>query len=344
MKRRNVLLTLILVLALTFSAVACQKEEPTQETAVVEETEAKEAPAEEQTEPVAEPEEAAYPVTIKNYDDTDLTIQEEPKKIVSLVLGTDELLLGLVDPDRVVGLSGQEGNSKSVSLAADMGGNYPKMENNFEVILEQKPDLIIGSSWIKDELLAQIKDSGINYYGYKSPNTIEEQKQVIRNFATVLGAKEKGEEIVMDMEKRIDVIKEKAMNIKEEDMVSVLPYSMHDQTNAKGTIVDEIITLIGAKNAATEAGLEGREKIAKENIIEMNPDVILIMAWGKDDIDEFNAFVEDMKNDPSLQEVNAIKNDRVIVESGRYMTIVTQHLIEGIEFVAENVYPDVYGK
>ncbi len=288
--------------------------------------------------------ETVYPLEIENYNGETLVINKKPMHIVSLKLGLDELLLGLATIDRVAGLSGQVGNSKSVSLAADYAANFPKMEDNFEVILAQNPDLIIGSSWIKKELLAQIADSKIPYYGYKSPNTIEEQIAVIRNFATVLGSRAKGEEIIADWNKRLAVIDEKAATIKEENKLMVLPYNMHGKTNAKGTIIDEIIYRVGAKNAATEAGLEKRAKISKEKIIEINPDVILMTAWGMDDLDEFNKFVEDMKNDPALKDLKAVKNNRVIVEDGRYMTIVTQHLINGIEFVAKNVYPEVYGK
>ncbi len=127
-------------------------------------------------------------------------------------------------------------------------------------------------------------------------------------------------------------------------MVSIPPYNIHGKTNAKGTIVDEIIYLIGAKNAATEAGLEKRAEIAKEKIIEIDPDYILMMAWGKDDLDEFDNYVENMKNDPSLKGLKAIKNNHIIIEKGIYFTIVTQHLINGIEFLAKQVYPNIYGE
>ncbi len=288
--------------------------------------------------------ETVYPLEIENYNGEKLVIKEKPMHIVSLKLGLDEILLGLAETDRVAGLSGQKGNSKSVSLAAEYAKDFPEMNDNFEVILEQNPDLIIGSSWIKKELLAQIADSKIPYYAYKSPNTIEEQVAVIRNFATVLGARVKGEEIIADWNRRLAVIDEKAKTIKEEDKLMVLPFNMHGKTNAKGTIIDEIIYRVGAKNAATEAGLEKRAKVSKEKIIEINPDVILLTAWGMDDLDEFNKFVEDMKNDPALQGVKAVKNNRIIVEDGRYMTIVTQHLINGVEFIAKGVYPEVYGE
>ncbi len=325
------ILSILLVFVLIFSVVACSK------------------PAEKQVEKKVEKkveekkETSAYPVTVKNYDESDLVIKKEPKRIASIVLGTDELLLGLVDKSRIVGISGQKGTSKSVSLAAKNADKFEKMDFNIEQVLKVKPDLVIGPSW-KKELASKIKEAKINYYGYKTPNTIEGQKKVIMDFATVLGEKKKGEAIIADWNKRIDAIKVKAKTIKEEDKVTVLPYNMHGSTSAKGKIVDEIIYLVGAKNAATEIGLEKSAKINKEKIIEINPDVILMTAWGKDDLKEFNKYVEDFKNDPSLKDVKAVKNNRIIVEDGRYMTIVTQHLIDGIEFVAKNVYPKVYGK
>ncbi len=286
----------------------------------------------------------AYPLEIKNYDGEMLVIDKKPMRIMSLKLGLDEILLGMVEKDRIVGLSGQIGNGKSISLVADNAGKFPEIKDNFEVILEQKPDLIIGAGWVNKDLLAQIKTSGIKYYAYKSVNTITEQMDVIESFSEVLGNPSKGQEIITDWNERLAVIEEKAATIEEEDKLTVLPYNMHGKTNAKGTIIDEIIYLVGAKNAATEAGLEKRAKISKEKIIEINPDVILLTAWGKDDLDEFDKFVEDMKNDPAYKDLKAVKNNRIIVEDGRYMTIVTQHLINGIEFVAKNVYPEVYGK
>ncbi len=288
--------------------------------------------------------ELSYPLVVKNYDGSDLLIKERPNKVASLILGTDELLLGLDPKWDIVGLSGQKGNSKSVSLVADSANLFPKMDNNIEIILKQKPTLVIGSSWIKKELLQQIKDSGIDYYGYKTPNTIAEQKQIIKNFAKVLGSEKKGEEIIANWNQRMEAIEAKAKKIREEDKLTVLPYNMHGSTSGKGTIVDEVITLIGAKNAAAEAGLEKRAKLSKEKLIEINPDVILVMAWGMNDLTEFNNFVDDLKRDPALQGLKAVKEDRIVVEDGRYLTIVTQHLIDGIEVVAKAVYPEVYSK
>ena len=283
--------------------------------------------------------ESGYPVSIVNYDGNLLEIKEKPVRIASLVLGTDEMILGLVDHDRVVGLSGKITDNNAVSNVSKLSENFLKYENNIEVILESKPDLVIGSSWVKKEIIAQLNELNIPYYGYKTPNTLAEQKKIILDIAKLVGEEEKGIKIVKDIEARIDIVKSKALKLDESEIITIMPYTMHGSTNAKGTIVDELFNIAGVKNAATEAGLEGRAKISKEILIELNPDVIMVMAWAKDDLTEFNAFVEDMKNDKSLSELKAIKNNRVYIASSRYMMIVSQYIIDGLEYVQNTAYP-----
>lgn len=282
-----------------------------------------------------------YPVSIVNYDGNLLEVKEKPMRIASLVLGTDEMILGLVDQERVIGLSGKIADATSVSNVAKLSEKFMKYENNIEVILESNPDLVIGSSWVKKELVAQLKELNIPYYGYKTPNTLAEQKKIILDIAKLVGEEEKGIEVVKGIEARAEIVKNKVMNLEESEIITVMPYTMHGSTNAKGTIVDELFTLAGVKNAATEAGLEGRAKISKEILLEINPDAIMVMAWAKDDLTEFEAFVEALKNDESLAELKAIKNDRVYIASSRCMMIVSQYIIDGLEYVQDTAYPDL---
>lgn len=48
-----------------------------------------------------------FPVTVTNYDGTELTISQKPERIASLTLGMDEMLLEMADESRIVGLSGK---------------------------------------------------------------------------------------------------------------------------------------------------------------------------------------------------------------------------------------------
>ena len=133
-----------------------------------------------------------------------------------------------------------------------------------------------------------------------------------------------------------------ADGIAEEDKVRVMAYNMHESSNALGTIFDDMVTTAGAVNVSSEAGLEGTAKISKEQIVEMNPEVIILVEWASDTDEEFQAFVETLKSDESLQTVDAVENGRIYASTDNSITNVSQFAVDGLEFIAESCYPDLY--
>lgn len=283
-----------------------------------------------------------YPREITNYDGEVLKLDKKPEQIASLVFGTDEMLLSLTDLSNIVGLSGKDNGCAYLSPEGENAGDIQRINDNAEVLISLKPDFIIGSSWVDEDLLAQIKDSQIPYYGYVTPTTLEEQIQVIKDLGYLLGEDEKTSAIVEDMETRIQSVVDKASAIAQEDKVKVMAYNMHESTNAKGTIFDDMVTKAGAINLSSEAGLEGTAKISKEQIVEMNPDVIILLEWASDTDDAFNAFKDELLSDDSLKEVNAIKNQRVYVSTDNSITNISQFTVNGLEFIAQSCYPEVF--
>jgi len=286
--------------------------------------------------------EKKFPVKVINYDKTELCIYGKPKKIASLTLGTDEMLLELVDEGRVAGLSGKKADDQITSNVAEKSKLFPKIENDLEVIISQKSDLVIGSSWIKPGIVQKLKKIGIPYYGYKTPKTIEEQKQVILDLSKILGEEEKGINIVKDIDKRLDRLYKKINEVPHNKKLRVMAYNKYGSSNAKGTIFDDIIQKLGVINVTSEAGLKKVAKASPEKIIGFNPDVIILLAWEKDDPENFFEFAEQFKSNKTFGSVNAIKNDRVYVMSSKYLTSSSHHIIEGIEVIAEFLYPDIF--
>ena len=74
----------------------------------------------------------------------------------------------------------------------------------------------------------------------------------------------------------------------------------------------------------------------------MNPDVIILLEWASDTDDAFNAFKDELLSDDSLKEVNAIKNQRVYVSTDNSITNISQFTVNGLEFIAQSCYPEVF--
>lgn len=286
--------------------------------------------------------EASYPRELQVSEDTTVILESRPERVASLVFGTDEMLLGLTDAEFIAGLSGLDNGCAYLAADASVYEDIPRINENAEILMDLEPDFIIGSSWVDEDLKAQIADSGIPFYGYTTPKTLEEQVQIVKDLGYLLGDDEKTEALVQDMEERIQAVETVADGIAEEDKVRVMAYNMHESSNALGTIFDDMVTTAGAVNESSEAGLEGTAKISKEQIVEMNPEVIILVEWASDTDEEFQAFVETLKSDESLQTVDAVKNGRIYASTDNSITNVSQFAVDGLEFIAESCYPDLY--
>ncbi|WBW97688.1 ABC transporter substrate-binding protein [Oceanirhabdus sp. W0125-5] len=285
-------------------------------------------------------EESIYPLTIKDALGTEMVIESKPERIVSLTLGTDEILLSLVEHEKISALSGKIAENKGASNVADIAVNFDKAENNVEKIISLQPELVFASSWIKKEQVEQMREAGIKVYCYGTANNIDQQKEVILEIAKIVGEKENGEKLVKEMDDKLNYVKEKLSGLKEEEKLRVLSYNSYGSTNAKGTTFDDIVNKAGCINVASEAGLEGWPQISKEKIIELNPDIITLPSVSYDDKTPED-FKKSIMEDESFKDVKAVKEGRVYLLPDKHMSAVSQYIVLGVEDLAKAAYGDL---
>lgn len=258
------------------------------------------------------------------------------KRIVSLTLSGDKMILSLVNSDRIVGLSGKINEDPEISYIVEEAKKFPKVESNIEKMIELEPDLVITADWMKKEILMQIEETGANVYTYKTPKTFVEQKQLIKELANIVDESAKGEEIVKNMEKRLETLQNKIEKNYHGEKLKIMFYTSFETTSGKNTTFDDMVKLIGGINIAAENGIENSEKINKEKIIELDPDVIIIPIWEK--YTEGEGFLDFFINDTSFQDLKAVKNKRVIPVKYKVTAPTSQYMIDGIEELAKGIY------
>lgn len=285
---------------------------------------------------------ASYPMTVKDANGNEVTIPQKPENIVSLTLGTDEMLLSLVDDNRIKALSGKIAEDPAISNVADKAKKFDKAEGNMETVLSLNPDMVFAASFIKPEQLKQLQDAKIPVYCYPIANNIDEQKNVILDVAKVVGEEGKGKEIVAQMDKTLNEVNEKVKNLKDDEKVTVLSYAPDGSTYGKGSTFDDIVIKSGGINAAAKAGIDKWGNISKEKIVEVNPDVIILPSISYDKNKTPDQFLDEVKNDKSLATVNAIKNNRVYILPDKDMTSVSQYITNGVQELSKALYPNLF--
>ena len=256
--------------------------------------------------------------------------------IISLTLSGDEMLLGLVSENRIAGLSGKINEDKEISNIADKAKKFPKVESNEEILISLEPDLIIVADWVTkkiDDIGAII---GAKVYYYKTPNSYEEQKKVIRDLANLVEEKENGEKLIKNMDDKLKVLQNKIAKNYKGAKPRILMYTSFGTTSGKNTTFDDMVKLINGINVVSEAGINKYQDISKEKIIELNPDIIIVpIAKKYDNVAKVSKlFFED----PSLKNVKAVKNKKVYFVQYKDISATSQYMIDNIENLAKVVY------
>lgn len=289
------------------------------------------AAAPEETQP---PTEEAFSVTLTDALGSEITLSKKPARIISLTLGTDEILLDLVGPERLTGVS-YLAPTPEVSNIADnraLAEVENLVEANPEQIIALEPDLVLIASFTDPAVIEQLKGAGLNVFAVGSFVSIEAMQENILTLGTLVGETEKAQQMVEGMNDRLAAIEAK-LSEAEGEPPRVLYLSSDGWVAGSATTVDDIIQRAGGANAAAEAGLNDWNQVSEEAIIEMNPDVVILSPFVTD---------EEFRTNPVFAELSAVQNGRVYAPSDKVMSATSQYIVLGVEELAQLLHPDLF--
>ena len=286
---------------------------------------------------------SSYTVT----DDTGLTLQftEKPKRIVSYSISTDEILIALVKPERIVALSrlvDDPGVSSIVKEAKQVPGRV--QGNSMEGVLAFKPDLVIIPDFHPPEMLQSARELGLKVYIYKTPSDIKGVKRSIRQIAALTGEKEKGEAVIAKMEERIQQVQQRLAVIPVSQRKRVIQLRSEGAFYAPDNSFGDVCRHAGVSDATLELKYPSAMEITQEKVVELNPDIIFVPDWDYDGKHNPDGEKRKILNNPSYRGMKAVQQGKVYTISGALVLTVSQYIADAVEEVAKMSYPEVFGK
>ena len=287
--------------------------------------------------PVQEEKVASHPMTLTDVTGNEVTLEEAPKAIVSMIPSNTEILYALGLSEEIVGVSDYDNYPEEAAAKEKIGG----MEFNVEKIISLNPDLVLAhesalGTW--DAGLQQLRDAGIQVYTVTNAETFDATYETIYEIGEATGKIEEATKIVEDMKAKIKEVQDKVAEVdtKKKVLVEVSP-EPEIYTPAGNTIMNEMLSMINAKNLV--ADLDGWIKIDPEEIVKRNPDVILT-TYGNYTPDAVNLVL----NRNGFSDVNAVKNEAVYDMDADLTGRMGPRLAEGLELIAKNVYPEAFNE
>ncbi len=278
-----------------------------------------------------------FPRTITDGAGNSLTIAAKPARIVSVSLGSDEILLSLVDPSRVVAVTANA-LDPAQSNVADAAKKIPNQlaKADPEAVLALKPDLVFISPFTDAAVIKQLKDAKLAVFLLNAPTSIKDIEGNITAIGAATGDETRAADMINTMESRLAAISAAVKNVKP---LTVLYYAPDGYSDGPGTTIDEVITRAGGINAVAAGGIKDLfPQLSDEFVVKQDPDVILLAGFNS----YAPGFVDKFNKNPNFQTLKAIKNKRVVVANDAHIGAVSQYIVEGVADVAALLYPDAY--
>ena len=134
--------------------------------------------------------------------------QSGPRRVASLNLCTDQLLLALADRSQIASLS-RLARDPSMSFMAEEAVGFRLNDGGVEPLLFDRPDLVLAGTYGQQEQAALLKRQGFEVLSLGSWSSLEDGREQIRSLARRLGHPERGKELIA----RIDGALERARGI-----------------------------------------------------------------------------------------------------------------------------------
>lgn len=218
---------------------------------------------------------------------------------------------------------------------------------NSEKLKDANPDLIISQEICEvcSAYTNQVNDA-MNILERKpdvltmNPHDIEGILLTIIDISKKIGAEEKGKLIVADLRTRIEHVGMK--EFKHEPKVLAIEWINPFFT--AGHWIPEMVEVVGAKNLISKKSEHSR-KMTLDEIIDTDPDIIILMPCGFDVDRTVKEYKENLLTNTEWSKLRAVKENNIFaVDANSFFSKPSLRTIIGIEILAKIIQPEIFNE
>ncbi|MGQ9896718.1 MAG: ABC transporter substrate-binding protein [Acidobacteriota bacterium] len=246
----------------------------------------------------------------------------QPRRIVSLSVGTDEILCALVPPERIAALS-KYAAEPEVSYVAEKARRIGVfVEREPERLLALQADLVLLARYTKAELRQVLEQAGAPTLTVEDFRSLADVESNIRRIGRAVGEPERADAVIVEMQAKLAA----ARAALRPDRAGLRALCLMRPLMAAGrdTLADVKLTAAGLRNAA--ADLQGHVALSEEALLRLDPDLIFVATGLASDA----GFREQLLGDRRLASLRAVREKRVLALPSRSLRTVSHHITEAV--------------
>jgi len=259
----------------------------------------------------------------------------KPTRIISLAPNLTEILFAMGLDEKIVAVSN---NSDYPAQAANRNKVGTFWQPNTEAVIASRPDLVITLWFEQQKAVADtLKRLRLKVLTLKIEK-IEELFTAIRKIGTATGCKQPADELVKNIDNRLNDLQLKLGSIYRVKVLWVVQLEPL-RVAGRDTFINELIELAGGENAISPT-FQQYPQIGTEELIACGAETIIQSAMGTGNIIEQQQAAEMFWSKWSY--LPAVKNNKIYVVEPDTILRLGPRITQGIELIARCLHPDIF--
>jgi iron complex transport system substrate-binding protein len=227
-------------------------------------------PAELGTQP-AQTATCSFPVTATDATGTEVTVEDEPERVVTLQPSAAQTLWEIGAREKVVGVSQYASFLEGADTRTNISGAGQQFVN-VEAVVGLEPDLVLAPNTIPNATVETLRSAGVTVFKFDFANSFSDIYSKTNQTGQLVGACDGADRIVGAMQTRVETIRQVVQN---ESAPSALYLQTGSFVPGNGTFIGDVLTTGGAANLAASTGIQGYQAISAEVVANRSPEWIL---------------------------------------------------------------------
>ncbi|OOY26579.1 hypothetical protein BMI90_17255 [Thioclava sp. L04-15] len=194
---------------------------------------------------------------------------EEPARVVSMNLCTDQLALALADPDQIVSLS-HFAIDPTMSVSWKQAEDYPLNYGRAEEISILHPDLVLADTWSNPDTIRMLRTLGISVEQLPPGTSLPEIRARIATTGELLGHPDRAAKMLADFDARLAAIEKPEPGLR----AAIIGPSGYGY--GPRTLEGQILEMAGFSNVVSGPGLDWGGRLPLEDLVMDRPDLVVV--------------------------------------------------------------------
>ncbi|WP_416839302.1 PGF-CTERM-anchored ABC transporter substrate-binding protein [Haloferax sp. DFSO52] len=268
----------------------------------------------------------SFPMTVTDATGTDVTISENPERVVTTNPSAAQTMWEIGAKDQVVGVSQfalyLDGANEKTNISGSGGLNV-------EAVIGLEPDIVLVPNTtytVEKDRIKQLRDAGLTVVVFESGDSLEAVADKTERIGRITGNCEAGAERADEMRTALENMERALEGVDRPVGLNVF----FGYAAGGDTFISDVMTSAGLRNGAAEANFTGFGQLNEELVVEMNPEYLVVPDHAP------------IPSGPAYNSTTAIQEDNVILVDANNLQQPAPRAIDASEAILKAVHPDAY--